>query len=297
MNNYKINTALLSVSDKSGLLELAQAFSGYGVQMLSTGGTHKLLHDNGLSVQEVSDYTGFPEMMDGRVKTLHPKIHGGLLGRREADGSGIDTAVMQAHGIQGIDLVVVNLYPFEQTIKKPGSTFAEAIENIDIGGPAMLRSAAKNFASVAVVVDVADYPLILEEMAQSDGCISYATRFRLAVKTFEHVARYDAAISNYLGSIQPDSEARLQFPQTMTLQYSLKQGMRYGENPHQAAAFYVSADAGMGSVAGANQLQGKALSFNNVADTDAALECVRAFAEPACVIVKHANPCGVAVAE
>ncbi|MEJ6683257.1 MAG: bifunctional phosphoribosylaminoimidazolecarboxamide formyltransferase/IMP cyclohydrolase [SAR86 cluster bacterium] len=297
MNNYKINTALLSVSDKSGLLELAQAFSGYGVQMLSTGGTHKLLDDNGVSVQEVSDYTGFPEMMDGRVKTLHPKIHGGLLGRREADGSGIDTAVMQAHGIQAIDLVVVNLYPFEQTIKQPGSTFAEAIENIDIGGPAMLRSAAKNFASVAVVVDVADYPLILEEMAQANGCISYATRFRLAVKTFEHVARYDAAISNYLGSIQPDSDERLQFPQTMTLQYSLKQGMRYGENPHQAAAFYVSADAGLGSVAGANQLQGKALSFNNVADTDAALECVRAFAEPACVIVKHANPCGVAVAE
>ena len=175
MNNYKINTALLSVSDKSGLLELAQAFSGYGVQMLSTGGTHKLLDDNGVSVQEVSDYTGFPEMMDGRVKTLHPKIHGGLLGRREADGSGIDTAVMQAHGIQAIDLVVVNLYPFEQTIKQPGSTFAEAIENIDIGGPAMLRSAAKNFASVAVVVDVADYPLILEEMTQANGCISYAT--------------------------------------------------------------------------------------------------------------------------
>jgi len=297
MDNYKVKTALLSVSNKSGLLLLAQTLAKAGIKMLSTGGTHKLLKDDGLTVQEVADYTGFPEMMDGRVKTLHPKIHGGLLGRRLADGSGLDIDVMQAHGIEAIDLLVVNLYPFEQTISKPDFTFAEAIENIDIGGPAMLRSAAKNFASVAVVVDVADYPLILEEMAQSGGYISYATRFRLAVKTFEHVARYDAAISNYLGALALESQARLQRHQTLTLQYRRKQDMRYGENPHQAAAFYVSANAGPGSVAEAHQLQGKALSFNNVADTDAALECVRAFAEPACVIVKHANPCGVAVAE
>ena len=297
MANYKINTALLSVSDKSGLVAFAQALAGHKVQMLSTGGTHKLLQAEALAVQEVADYTGFPEMMDGRVKTLHPAIHGGLLGRREADGLGQDVAVMAAHGIRAIDLVVVNLYPFEATIKRPGSTFAEAIENIDIGGPAMLRSAAKNFASVTVVVDVADYGPVLAEMARLDGCISYATRFRLAVKTFEHVARYDAAISNYLGSIDLETSARQQFPQTMTLHFSRKQQMRYGENPHQAAAFYVAPTAGSGSVAGATQLQGKALSFNNVADTDAALECVRAFAEPACVIVKHANPCGVAIAD
>lgn len=311
MENYKINTALLSVSDKTGLTALAQGLEALGVHLLSTGGTHKLLAERGLAVQEVSDYTGFPEMMDGRVKTLHPRIHGGLLGRRQADGTGVDVGVMQDHGIRPIDLVVVNLYPFEQTIARPDTSFNEAIENIDIGGPAMLRSAAKNFASVAVLVDVADYDVVLAEMLEFDGALSYATRFRLAVKTFEHVARYDAAISNYLGSVvldegKPDSTllkhtATQQFPQTMTLQYQHKQSMRYGENPHQAAAFYTLSKANSepsgGSVATATQLQGKALSFNNVADTDAALECVRAFAEPACVIVKHANPCGVAVAD
>ncbi|MFT6483241.1 MAG: phosphoribosylaminoimidazolecarboxamide formyltransferase/IMP cyclohydrolase [Candidatus Azotimanducaceae bacterium] len=290
---------------------MAQGLEALGVHLLSTGGTHKLLAERGLAVQEVSDYTGFPEMMDGRVKTLHPRIHGGLLGRRQADGTGVDVGVMQDHGIRPIDLVVVNLYPFEQTIARPGTSFNEAIENIDIGGPAMLRSAAKNFASVAVLVDVADYDVVLAEMLEFDGALSYATRFRLAVKTFEHVARYDAAISNYLGSVvlgegKPDSTllkhtAGQQFPQTMTLQYQHKQSMRYGENPHQAAAFYTLSKANSepsgGSVATATQLQGKALSFNNVADTDAALECVRAFAEPACVIVKHANPCGVAVAD
>jgi phosphoribosylaminoimidazolecarboxamide formyltransferase/IMP cyclohydrolase len=307
MENYKINTALLSVSDKTGLATLAKGLEGFGVHLLSTGGTHKQLLEQGRTVQEVSDYTGFPEMMDGRVKTLHPRIHGGLLGRRQGNGTGVDVSVMQDHGIRPIDLVVVNLYPFEQTIARPGASFNEAIENIDIGGPAMLRSAAKNFASVAVLVDVADYEVVLAEMVELDGALSYATRFRLAVKTFEHVARYDAAISNYLGSVVPPSDAsehgeRQQFPQTITVQYQRKQSMRYGENPHQAAAFYVapelvSDDGSAGSVATAKQLQGKALSFNNVADTDAALECVRAFGEPACVIVKHANPCGVAVAE
>ncbi|MFT7132442.1 MAG: phosphoribosylaminoimidazolecarboxamide formyltransferase/IMP cyclohydrolase [Cyclobacteriaceae bacterium] len=307
MENYKINTALLSVSDKTGLATLAKDLEGFGVHLLSTGGTHKQLVEQGRAVQEVSDYTGFPEMMDGRVKTLHPLIHGGLLGRRQANGTGVDVSVMQDHGIRPIDLVVVNLYPFEQTIARPGASFNEAIENIDIGGPAMLRSAAKNFASVAVLVDVADYEVVLAEMMELDGALSYATRFRLAVKTFEHVARYDAAISNYLGSVVPSGDAsepeeRQQFPQTITVQYQRKQSMRYGENPHQAAAFYVAPDlvtddGRAGSVATAQQLQGKALSFNNVADTDAALECVRAFGEPACVIVKHANPCGVAVAE
>jgi phosphoribosylaminoimidazolecarboxamide formyltransferase/IMP cyclohydrolase len=311
MENYQINTALLSVSDKTGLATLAQGLEAFGVHLLSTGGTHKLLVEQDLAVQEVSDYTGFPEMMDGRVKTLHPRIHGGLLGRRQADGTGVDVSVMQDHGIRPIDLVVVNLYPFEQTIARPGASFNEALENIDIGGPAMLRSAAKNFASVAVLVDVADYDVVLAEMVKFNGALSYATRFRLAVKTFEHVARYDAAISNYLGSIVPPDEERSsdlpsnkerqQFPQTITLQYQRKQSMRYGENPHQAAAFYVLPEANSetktGSVATARQLQGKALSFNNVADTDAALECVRVFDEPACVIVKHANPCGVAVAE
>ena len=307
MENYKINTALLSVSDKTGLANLAKGLEGFDVHLLSTGGTHKQLVKQGRAVQEVSDYTGFPEMMDGRVKTLHPRIHGGLLGRRQGNGTGVDVSVMQDHGIRPIDLVVVNLYPFEQTIARPGASFNEAIEHIDIGGPAMLRSAAKNFASVAVLVDVADYEVVLAEMVELDGALSYATRFRLAVKTFEHVARYDAAISNYLGSVVPPSDAsehgeRQQFPQTITVQYQRKQSMRYGENPHQAAAFYVapelvSDDGSAGSVATAKQLQGKALSFNNVADTDAALECVRAFGEPACVIVKHANPCGVAVAE
>lgn len=296
MSNVKIRTALISVSDKFGLEDLASGLAKHDVQVLSTGGTFKQLQAAGVSVKEVSDHTGFPEMMDGRVKTLHPKVHGGLLGRREADGSGIDVAVMHEHGITPIDLVVVNLYPFEQTVANPAATLSDAIENIDIGGPAMLRSAAKNYASVAVVVDVADYEKVLTELDANDGCLSHETRFRLAVKTFELVARYDAAISNYLGSIALDSAERETFPTTITTQYQRKEVMRYGENPHQAAAFYSEMSAGTGSVSGAEQIHGKALSYNNVADTDAALECVRAFDEPACVIVKHANPCGVAVA-
>ncbi|MFT4677174.1 MAG: phosphoribosylaminoimidazolecarboxamide formyltransferase/IMP cyclohydrolase [Candidatus Azotimanducaceae bacterium] len=297
MPNVKIRTALISVSDKSGLDHLAEGLSRHQVKVLSTGGTYKKLNDAGVEVREVSDYTGFPEMMDGRVKTLHPKVHGGLLGRREADGSGIDAAVMAEHGIQPIDLVVVNLYPFEKTVADPSATLADAIENIDIGGPAMLRSAAKNYASVAVVVDANDYESVLEEMDQHGGCLSLETRFRLAVKTFELVARYDAAISNYLGSVDLENEEKSGFPATITTQYQRKEVMRYGENPHQSAAFYVEQTVTSGSVSGATQIHGKAMSYNNVADTDAALECVRAFPEPACVIVKHANPCGVAIAE
>ncbi len=297
MQNVTVTTALLSVSDKSGLEKFAAGLAAHGVNLLSTGGTYKALLDQGQKVREVSDYTGFPEMMDGRVKTLHPKIHGGLLGRRNADGTGTDKAVMDEHGITAIDLVVVNLYPFEATVAAEDCKFVDAIENIDIGGPAMLRSAAKNFASVAVIVDVADYDLVLAELEALDGALSYETRFRLAVKTFEHVARYDAAISNYLSAVNPETGETAQYPGTITQQYVRKQSMRYGENPHQSAAFYVDAKSRQGNVANSVQIHGKALSYNNVADTDAALACVQAFEEPACVIVKHANPCGVAVAE
>jgi phosphoribosylaminoimidazolecarboxamide formyltransferase/IMP cyclohydrolase len=286
----KIQRALISVSDKSGILDFARELAGMGVEILSTGGTAKLLADDGVTVTEVSEYTGFPEMMDGRVKTLHPKVHGGLLGRR-----GIDDAVMAQHGIQPIDLVVVNLYPFESTVTKPGCSLEDAIENIDIGGPTMLRAAAKNHAAVTVVVDAADYAKVLAEMKQHGGAVSDATRFSLAVKTYEHTACYDGAIANYLGAVvehgTPDG-----FPRTFNMQYVKAQEMRYGENPHQQAAFYVSRRAGEASVATARQIQGKELSFNNIGDTDAALECVKQFNEgPACVIVKHANPCGVAV--
>jgi phosphoribosylaminoimidazolecarboxamide formyltransferase/IMP cyclohydrolase len=298
MSNVPVRRALISVSEKSGLLQFASGLSGVGVDILSTGGTHKLLAEGGINVREVSDYTEFPEMMDGRVKTLHPRIHGGLLGRREADGSGVDVSVMQAHGIEAIDLLVVNLYPFEKTVADPDCDLETAIENIDIGGPAMVRSAAKNFRSVAVVVDVKDYAMIIEEMAANDGTLSQSTRFGLAVKAFEHISRYDAAISNYLGSIaftegEEATDPSL-YPATLTQQFRKKQEMRYGENPHQSAAFYVEENANGMSVSTATQLQGKALSYNNVADTDAALECVASFSEPACVIVKHANPCGVA---
>ena len=296
MQDFKVKNALISVSDKSGLAELGKGLMDFKVDVLSTGGTFKLLHEHGVSVREVSDYTGFPEMMDGRVKTLHPKIHGGLLGRRNADGGGIDVDVMADHEITGIDLVVVNLYPFEKTVADPEATLADAIENIDIGGPAMLRSAAKNCDSVAVVVDIEDYAGILNELQARSGCLSYETRFRLAVKAFEHVARYDAAISNYLSSIDIETRRSTDFPGSVTRQYIKKQSMRYGENPHQAAAFYVEADCTHGSVGASKQLHGRELSFNNVADADAALECVRAFSETACVIVKHANPCGVAIA-
>jgi phosphoribosylaminoimidazolecarboxamide formyltransferase/IMP cyclohydrolase len=282
-----IRRALLSVSDKSGIVEFARSLQSAGVEILSTGGTYRLLQDNNIPAIEIADYTGFPEMMDGRVKTLHPKVHGGILARRQ-----IDAHVMQAHNIPPIDLVVVNLYPFEATVAKPGCDLATAIENIDIGGPTMLRAAAKNNAWVAVVVNPADYDYILSEMKINGGALTQATRFDLAVRTYEHTAAYDGAIANYLGKIVSGSE----FPRSFSSQFHKKQDLRYGENPHQNAAFYVEKHPQEASVSTATQLQGKELSYNNIADTDAALECVKSFSEPACVIVKHANPCGVAIA-
>ena len=285
-----VKRALISVFDKSGLVEFAQALIRHGVEILSTGGTAKLLEENGIRVKEVSEHTGFPEMMEGRVKTLHPKIHGGLLGRRDKDAE-----VMSEHGIDPIDLVVVNLYPFSSVVADPVCDLATAIENIDIGGPTMLRAAAKNHAFVSVVVDTGDYARVTEEMHVNDGAIGDALRFDLALKVFEHTARYDGAIANYLGA-REDPEVVEKFPRTMNLQYSRTQLMRYGENPHQAAAFYREADIVEATIARARLLQGKALSYNNLADADAALECVKVFNEgPACVIVKHANPCGVAI--
>lgn len=284
-----VRRALISVSDKNGILEFAKALTDMNVAILSTGGTYKVLSEAGLPVTEVSEHTGFPEMMDGRVKTLHPKIHGGLLGRR-----GTDDAVMAEHGIDPIDMVVVNLYPFEATVAKPDCSLEDAIENIDIGGPTMLRSAAKNHKDVAVVTDPADYDRILSEMQANNGQLAHATRFDLAIKTFEQTARYDGAIANYFGKLFSEDEADT-FPRTYTTQYVKKQSMRYGENPHQSAAFYTERNASEASVSTAEQLQGKALSFNNIADTDAALELVKTFDDTACVIVKHANPCGVAI--
>ncbi|OQX39170.1 MAG: bifunctional phosphoribosylaminoimidazolecarboxamide formyltransferase/IMP cyclohydrolase [Oceanospirillales bacterium LUC14_002_19_P2] len=284
-----VRRALISVSDKTGIVEFARGLHGLGVEILSTGGTWQLLRDNDIPAVEVSDYTGFPEMMDGRVKTLHPKIHGGILARR-----GQDDAVMEAHGIQPIDMVVVNLYPFEATIARPNCDLATAIENIDIGGPTMVRSTAKNHTYTAIVVNNSDYDDLLNELKAMKG-LSQQRRFELAVKAFEHTASYDAAIANYLGCINPEQpEQKQDFPNTFNLQMVKAQDMRYGENPHQKAAFYVDKNAKEASVWTARQLQGKALSFNNVADTDAALECVKSFNTPACVIVKHANPCGVA---
>jgi phosphoribosylaminoimidazolecarboxamide formyltransferase/IMP cyclohydrolase len=285
----RVRRALLSVSDKTGLVELARALAARDIEILSTGGTARLLADSGLTVREVSSYTGFPEIMDGRVKTLHPKIHGGLLGRR-----GVDDAVMGLHGIQPIDLLVVNLYPFAETVSRPNCRYAEAIENIDIGGPAMLRAAAKNHDSVAVAVDPADYPVLLAELAAQDGCTSAATRSRLAAKVFAHTARYDTMVASYLAGRQPNATER--FPATLPLVFDKVQDLRYGENPHQQAALYREPMAREPSVATARVLQGKDLSFNNIADADTAIECVRQFEQPACVIVKHANPCGVAVA-
>jgi len=290
MNQVTIKTALISVSDKTGLEELGKLLTEMGVNILSTGGTYKLLADAGCSVKEVSDHTGFPEMMDGRVKTLHPLIHGGLLGR-----AGIDDEVMAAHGITAIDLVIVNLYPFEATVAS-GADHATVIENIDIGGPAMVRSAAKNYSRVLTVVDPADYRQLMKDLTANDGRVDEAERFRCAKKAFEHVSRYDGAISNYLGAVNLESNDRKRFPDTYTIQVERVQEMRYGENPHQQAAFYVEPGERDASVSTSTQLQGKALSYNNVADTDAALECVKVFEEAACVIVKHANPCGVAVA-
>ncbi|MDH5571859.1 MAG: bifunctional phosphoribosylaminoimidazolecarboxamide formyltransferase/IMP cyclohydrolase [Gammaproteobacteria bacterium] len=286
----KITRALISVSDKVGIADFAkQLHEKFNVEILSTGGTARLLSDNGIPVIEVSDYTGFPEMMDGRVKTLHPKVHGGLLGRR-----GTDDAVMKEHNIPPIDMVVVNLYPFAETIARPDCDLPTAIENIDIGGPTMLRAAAKNHASVTVVVDAEDYERILAEMNENAGAVSDATRFDLAVKTFEHTSNYDGAIANYLGTIEANDQ-KTEFPRTFNSQYIKAQEMRYGENPHQHAAFYIEAKRKEACIATAVQIQGKELSYNNIGDTDAALECVKQFDEPACVIVKHANPCGVAV--
>ena len=285
----KITRALVSVSDKSGIVEFAQALQTRGVEILSTGGTAKLLSENGIPVLEVGDYTGFPEMMDGRVKTLHPKVHGGILGRR-----GIDDEVMAKHDIPRIDLICVNLYPFEATVAQPDCDLPTAIENIDIGGPTMLRAAAKNNAAVTVVVSSDDYQRVLDDMDANDGATTAETRFDLAIKTFEHTARYDGAIANWLGA-RTTGEA-VDFPRTLSLQFKQVQTMRYGENPHQKAAFFIEHQVDEPSIATTAQIQGKELSFNNIADTDAALECVKQFDEgPACVIVKHANPCGVAI--
>ncbi|EGR9009668.1 bifunctional phosphoribosylaminoimidazolecarboxamide formyltransferase/IMP cyclohydrolase [Vibrio vulnificus] len=297
MNNARpIRRALISVSDKTGIVEFAQALAERGVDILSTGGTARLLAEQGIAVTEVSDYTGFPEMMDGRVKTLHPKVHGGVLGRR-----GQDDEVMAKHGINPIDMVVVNLYPFAETVATEGCTLADAVENIDIGGPTMVRSAAKNHKDVTIVVNASDYHRVITEMDANDTSLTLETRFDLAIAAFEHTAAYDGMIANYFGTMVPsygenkEGDEESKFPRTFNQQFIKKQDMRYGENSHQAAAFYVEANPQEASVATARQIQGKALSYNNIADTDAALECVKEFNEPACVIVKHANPCGVAL--
>ncbi|OED43229.1 bifunctional phosphoribosylaminoimidazolecarboxamide formyltransferase/IMP cyclohydrolase [Endozoicomonas sp. (ex Bugula neritina AB1)] len=287
-----IRRALISVSDKSGIVEFAKELHKRSVEILSTGGTYSLLVKNNIPAIEISSYTGFPEMMDGRVKTLHPKVHGGILGR-----SGQDEAVMAEHGIDPIDLVVVNLYPFEQATTRDDCDLPMAIENIDIGGPTMVRSAAKNHRDTTIVVNSNDYGRVLTEMDQNDNGVTSATRFDLAVKAFEHTAHYDGAIANHLGKLVSNNEEADHFPRTFNSQFEKAQDMRYGENPHQKAAFYIEKNAPIGSVASARQIQGKALSYNNIADTDAALECVKTFEEPACVIVKHANPCGVAIAD
>ena len=289
INLVKVRRALVSVSDKAGIVDFASALDAMGIELLSTGGTFRLLQENGLKVTEVADYTGFPEMMDGRVKTLHPKVHGGILGRR-----GQDNAVMAEHGIDAIDMVVVNLYPFEATVAKPDCSLEDAIENIDIGGPTMVRAAAKNHRFVNILVNAEDYAQVLEEMRAHDGATTLSTRFDLAIKAYEHTAAYDGAIANHFGTLVPGGSQS--FPRTFNTQFHKAQEMRYGENPHQKAAFYREAQPMEAGVATAKQMQGKELSYNNVADTDAALECVKNFEEPACVIVKHANPCGVAVA-
>jgi phosphoribosylaminoimidazolecarboxamide formyltransferase / IMP cyclohydrolase len=301
-----IKQALLSVSDKTGILEFARALQALGVTLLSTGGTARLLADNGVAVTEVADYTGFPEMLDGRVKTLHPKVHGGILARRDLPEH---VAALAQHGIPAIDMVVVNLYPFQQTVAKDQCTLADAIENIDIGGPTMLRSAAKNHKDVVVVCDPADYDGVLAEMKANHGEVSYDSKFELAKKVFAHTAQYDGAITNYLTSLGADKAhaTRSNYPQTLNLHFEKVQDMRYGENPHQSAAFYRELAPAAGLLANYTQLQGKELSYNNIGDADAAWECVKTFAAPAngltsglgnaaaCVIVKHANPCGVAL--
>jgi len=287
---HSVRRALLSVSDKTGVIDLARALIAQNVELLSTGGTAKALRDAGIAVRDVSDVTGFPEIMDGRVKTLHPSIHGGLLGR-----DGTDDAVMAEHGIAPIDLLVVNLYPFESTVAKQDCTYDDAVENIDIGGPAMLRAAAKNHARVAVVVDPADYAALAESIAQ--GGTDAAQRRAFAAKAYAHTSHYDGRIAQWLSPRAADPEQPESWPKTLHLSLNLASALRYGENPHQSGALYVEKNApATGVVATARFLQGKELSYNNLADADAALECVKAFDAPACVIVKHANPCGVAVA-
>ncbi len=282
--------ALISVSDKTGLLPFAAALERHGIEILSTGGTCRALREAGIAVVEISDHTGFPELMDGRVKTLHPRVHGGILARRD-----VDLEAMTEHGIKPIDLVVVNLYPFEQTVSRPDCTIAEAIENIDIGGPALLRAAAKNHRFVTVIVNPADYGRLLAAL-DTGSALDAASRFELATAAFEHTANYDGMIANYLGARVATDGAGRRFPRTFNRQFRKQQELRYGENPHQQAAFYRDRRPPAGSIASARQLQGKTLSFNNIMDADAALECVKSFREPACVIVKHANPCGVALA-
>jgi phosphoribosylaminoimidazolecarboxamide formyltransferase/IMP cyclohydrolase len=295
-----IKQALISVSDKTGVLEFAQGLAAQGVNLLSTGGTAKMLRDAGLTVTEIGDYTGFPEMLDGRVKTLHPKVHGGILARRDLPEH---LATIAAHGIPTIDLVCVNLYPFAATIAKAGVTLEDAIENIDIGGPAMVRSSAKNYNGVAIVTDPEDYAPLLAEMHANGGALQLATRFGLAKKAFTHTARYDSMIANWLTGLDEGAEAKPAeaapipaiFPARLQLAFDRTEILRYGENSHQSAAFYRETNPVAGSIAAYTQLQGKELSYNNIADSDAAWECVKSFDAPACVIVKHANPCGVAI--
>jgi len=284
----KIKRALISVSDKKGIIDFAKTLIKFNVEILSTGGTAKLFADNNIPVIEVSDYTGFPEMLDGRVKTLHPKIHGGILGKRD-DEKHLQT--MNKSNIPLIDLVVVNLYPFEATISKENCTLPEAIENIDIGGPAMIRSSAKNYNGVAVVTDASDYKMIENALKQNDGALNLECRFNLAKKAFEHTAKYDSAISNYLNGL--DTNKSVTYPNKLNLVFNKKMDLRYGENPHQSASFYVDEITNKGSLASFKQLQGKELSYNNLNDADTAWECVKNFQLPSCVIVKHANPCGV----
>ena len=288
-----IKQALISVSDKTGVIDFARALSSLGITLLSTGGTAKLLAENGLVVTEVADYTGFPEMLDGRVKTLHPKVHGGILARRDFPEH---QAALEQHAIPTIDMVVVNLYPFMQTVAKSDCSLEDAIENIDIGGPAMLRSAAKNHKDVVVICDPLDYAAVLGELRSAAAEVSQETRFTLAKKVFAHTAQYDGAITNYFTSLGADRQhtTRSSFPATLNLHFQKVQEMRYGENPHQLAAFYRDTQPVEGTLANYTQLQGKELSYNNIADADAAWECVKTFDEAACVIIKHANPCGVA---
>lgn len=291
--NRNITRALLSVSDKTGLLDFAKTLAAHGVELLSTGGTAKMIRDAGLKVIDVGDYTGFPEMLDGRVKTLHPKVHGGILANRLLPDH---IAAVDAAKIPLIDLVVVNLYPFRETVAKPGCTLDDAIENIDIGGPTMVRAAAKNWEGVAIVVDSGDYECLTQELKDTAGALSRKTRFALAKKAFTHTAAYDAAIGNYLTCRELEGEPRA-YPDVLTLQWTKAQDMRYGENPHQSAAFYRDEAPAAGTLSRYQQIQGKELSYNNVGDADAAWECVRAFADTCCVIVKHANPCGVALGD